>query len=630
MFRPLPMQHASLWLVREAAPAAALALAECGIFNPEAEEQLKYELPDLPEQHYRETYLAARSRLDKILAQCSRRLEMAPRGKIRPVPLLELERLNGRLAEIWNALFHAQEELHRMEEERNRIIRLLHTLELFASLDINLGALLSEHRFLEVRVGTAPSANLPRLREALELAGFLVTVFASAEGVEHCVLAGPTGSAGEISALLATAGWRAVEVPPDLRARPETARTDLVRRLAELKRKSAVQQAALREIEDGRWPELEQAEAALALAAPYASMIDHALRGHGGLVLMTGWVPRRDAERLRQLLHERLGRPFLLKLRDPASGERPRVPSVVRHPALLKSFAQLVRAYGIPRYGEIDPTWLFALSFVLMFGMMFGDVGQGAVLAGVGFALRGKLAAGRVLMILAGLSSAAFGFLYGSVFGYEGVLDPVWISPMSDPLRILRLALYWGIGFILVASLIKTYNLYLEKGIEAAAFSAFGAAGIVLYLGAVLGLWGWFQDGAFGAAPARMAMVGAAVILIYNWREQKGPQPERILVSFIETFEAVIGFFANTLSFMRVGAFSLNHVALALAVFAVAERVGGAGHWAVLAAGNLFILALEGVIVAIQALRLEYYEGFSRFFSADGREFRPLQLRQNH
>ncbi len=631
MFRPLAMQHASLWLVRESAPAAALALAECGVFNPDNAEQFKYELPDLPEQHYREAFLGARGRMDKILAQCGWRPEVSPlTQESRPASLEALERLNSRLAEIWNALFEAQERRHQLEEERSRISQLLQTLDLFASLDLDLGALLSRHRFLDVRVGTVPSANLPRLREALELARFLVTTFASGQGIEHCVLAGPAGTTEEINALLQTAGWHSVEVPPELRTHPDTARAKLVQRLASLEREAAAQRSALEELQKVHWPEFEQAETTLALAAPYASMIDNAMRGHGGLVLMTGWVPGRDVERLRQLLHDRLGRPFLLRLREPEPGERPRVPSVVRHPALLRSFARLVRVYGVPRYGEIDPTWLFAISFILMFGMMFGDVGQGALLALIGFNLRGKLASARVLMVSAGICSAVFGFVYGSVFGYEHVLRPIWMSPMSDPLRILSIALYWGVGFILVACLIKTHNLYVEKGAAAAAFDAGGCAGILLYLGAVLGLMGWFRDSAFGAGPALMAGGGGAAILIYNWHEQKGGQAERVLVAFIEVLETVIAFFANTLSFMRVGAFSLNHVALALAVFTVADMLGGAGHWVVVVAGNIFVMALEGAIVAIQALRLEYYEGFSRFFSADGREFHPLQWREKN
>lgn len=639
------MQHASLWLVREDAPAASLALAESGAFNPESSEGLRLELPEVPEQHFRETYLAARSRLDKILEHCGCRFEPQVPDHAEPISLMELETLNTRLAEIWNLCFEAQERLRRTEEERQRVQQLLQTLDTFSALDMDLGALLSEHRFLDVRLGTAPAQNAPRLREALALAGFVLEAFAAAENLEHCIVVGPAGRAAEITALLATAGWHSVEVPPELHTHPETARSRLLIRLAELEQETQRGRAELESTRSALQAELQQAENALALAAPYASLVEKSLRGQRGLTLISGWVPTREVARLKRLLQSRLGHPFLLKVRNPEPGERPQVPSVVRQPALLRSFTRLVHTYGVPRYGEIDPTVLFAISFVLMFGMMFGDLGQGAVIAGVGLLLRGRLAAARVLMVSAGCASMVFGVLYGSVFGSEHLIPPVWISPMQDPLRILTLAVYWGIGFILVVSLIKSYNLYVQHGVKAALLDPGGGAGIVFYLGAVAGLIGWVRDGEFGTLPALTATAGAMAMLAYGWHEQKGPASERALVALIETLETVISYFANTLSFMRVGAFSLNHVALALAVFTIAEMLGGdsqagalrgtpqgdflrgTGYWIALAIGNVFIMGLEGAIVAIQALRLEYYEGFSRFFSGDGREFRPLMLK---
>jgi V/A-type H+-transporting ATPase subunit I len=114
--------------------------------------------------------------------------------------------------------------------------------------------------------------------------------------------------------------------------------------------------------------------------------------------------------------------------------------------------------------------------------------------------------------------------------------------------------------------------------------------------------------------------------MAYKWREVDAPLGERILVVFIETLETITGYVSNTLSFLRVAAFSLNHVALAIAVFTLAEMMDVTGHWITIVLGNIFILVLEGGIVTIQTLRLEYYEGFSRFFFGDGREFEPLKL----
>ncbi|MCU0805444.1 MAG: hypothetical protein MUF79_10210 [Burkholderiales bacterium] len=629
MLRPLAMQHLSLWLVREDAPAASLALAELGAFCPDAAEGLKLDFPDVSETRFRDVYLSARSRLDRILGHCGMRPEVRMPPAPQPVPLERLQTLDARLGEIWSACFERGEALRRIEEERVRIGQLLATLDTFSDLDVDLGALLAEHRFLDVRLGSAPAANLSRLREALALAGFVIDVFGEVGGAARGIVVGPAGHEVQIASLLATAGWRGIEVPPELRTHPEQARADLGARLATLAAREKEAREAREEAWQSRWDEIEAAETTLALAEPYANLVENALRGRGGLTLVTGWLPARDAQALDAALARRLKRPYLLKLREPEREERGLVPSIVRTPRLLKGFATLVHTYGIPRYGEIDPTALFAVSFVLMFGMMFGDIGQGAVLAAAGFLLRGKLAPARVLAVACGVSSMFFGLLYGSVFGFEEWIHPLWLSPLSDPLRMLGVAVFWGVGFIVIASAIRMHNLYMQHGAEAALLDAGGAAGLTLYLGAVIGLVSVARGGAFGYVPLAMMTAGGAAIFWHAFREQQGRPGERVLVAVIETFEALIGFFANTLSFMRVGAFSLNHVALALAVFTIAGMIGGAGSWVAIVLGNVFIMVLEGAIVAIQALRLEYYEGFSRFFSGDGREFHPLLLRTN-
>jgi V/A-type H+-transporting ATPase subunit I len=127
---------------------------------------------------------------------------------------------------------------------------------------------------------------------------------------------------------------------------------------------------------------------------------------------------------------------------------------------------------------------------------------------------------------------------------------------------------------------------------------------------------------------AILASLGIVAVAAFKWVETSAGWGERALVTAIETLETGINLFANTLSFMRVAAFSLNHVALALAIFTLANGLDTAGHWFTIVLGNIVIIVLEGGIVAIQALRLMYYEGFSRFFSGDGVEFVPLRLQQ--
>jgi V/A-type H+-transporting ATPase subunit I len=187
-------------------------------------------------------------------------------------------------------------------------------------------------------------------------------------------------------------------------------------------------------------------------------------------------------------------------------------------------------------------------------------------------------------------------------------------------------AILFGVGFISFTLLANSYNKLSAGHLGEALFDSSGLAGLLFYIGAVGSVMGLSGMANFGQPAWDMAGVGITTVAVFKWIETRASLGERALVTAIETLETGINLFANTLSFMRVAAFSLNHVALALAVFTIANGLGTAGHWLAIALGNLVIIVLEGGIVAIQALRLMYFEGFSRFFSADGKEFVPLRL----
>ena len=289
-----------------------------------------------------------------------------------------------------------------------------------------------------------------------------------------------------------------------------------------------------------------------------------------------------------------------------------------------------MRNYGIPRYSEIDPSWLFAVSFILMFGMMFGDIGHGGLIALFGWWQRRRLQSFSAFAMLAGASSMLFGTLYGSVFGYDELFHPLWMSPLSDPILMLTLALYWGIGFIILATGLTIRNRLSDRRYRAALLASDGLAGLLFYLALLHLLYRLGNGEALGLTSTLLVGLPFGVILVNLWLHTQAPLGERALIVIIEGFETIMRYVSNTLSFLRVAAFSLNHVALAIAVFTLAGMLQTTGYWVTVVLGNLFILVLEGSIVAIQVLRLEYYEGFSRFFSGDGRAFRPLKLGQEN
>jgi V/A-type H+-transporting ATPase subunit I len=212
------------------------------------------------------------------------------------------------------------------------------------------------------------------------------------------------------------------------------------------------------------------------------------------------------------------------------------------------------------------------------------------------------------------------------VFGSDTILAPLWISPLHDPVRMVLVALYGGIGFVTVTSLLAIYNRIVDGEFGAALFGEHGVAGIALYLAAVAAAYRFLTNRSVGFVGFLAIAIPLATLSVYAWREQRGRRAERALVVTIESVETVLNYAANTLSFLRVAAFSLNHVALALAVLSIAKTMGTTGHWITIVIGNVVVLVLEGAIVGIQALRLEYYEGFARFFHGDGRPFRALGI----
>lgn len=624
MLKPEAMQFATLYLLREDASAAALALAQSGAFALEEAATPQDALPDLPGTRFRELYRSAHTRLEKLLGYCNLNLaELAPPA-LKPVTEEELVRLDAWLGQTWTECSQHQESVRGCEEQTRHYQALQKSLDAFAQLDIDLGMLRQGGRFLDLRVGSIASHDAARLAAALALAGYVVEAYRIEGDQTHCVLAGSRDHEAEVLPLLSASGWRALEIPSEFVGRPETIRARLQEDLTSATSHHAQSCNTMAHSQEIHRAQLIEAVHTLYNAAPHAELAN-LLRARGGLSVVHGWVPQRQIVALRSMLTDAIGSRYLLTLRDPERNEIQRVPTLSRHPRWLRPFAALVKNYGVPRYGEIDPTPLFAFSFTVMFGMMFGDIGHGAVMLLAGLLLR-PLAYVRPMLIGAGISSILFGWAYGSVFGFEDIIHPLWLAPLTDPTRMLMVALYWGIGFILTATLLTIINRLADGETTEALYGVRGVAGLVFYLGLIHAAYRMANGFNLGLFATAWMLLPFMLILRHLWRNQHGPLGERILIVGVEALETAINYIANTLSFLRVAAFSLNHVALAFAVFELARMMGQTGHWITVILGNVFILVIEGGIVAIQVLRLEYYEGFSRFFEGTGKLYRPLQF----
>jgi V/A-type H+/Na+-transporting ATPase subunit I len=624
MFSPLPIKHISIKVLTDNLPSASVILAGLNSFSPDNRPYAESALPEIPGQSFRECYTQAKARLDKIASL----VDFTPAafdGDVTPISEAHLDEANQWLGQAWETGSNFEERQRRQTEESRSINHLEATLANFSNLTIDLGKLQGEQPFLETHIGMIPSTRVVQLKDALSLDGYLLFPFLESEKETHVVIIGAKAAEEfKLKSVLDSAGFRPQEIPLELHTSPETAKA----RLAE--RRTAVEAAAQQlkqEIDVWRAETLgglEQAARTLHLATPYVALGESA-RQRGELARLQGWVPAADLGRVEQALRK-LPNAFVLESRNPLPEERHLVPSVLRHNRLLTPFSQLVTQYGIPRYGEFNPTHLFAITYILMFGMMFGDVGHGGVILGLSLLLRHKLGSFTLFGITTGLSSMLFGMLYGSLFGFEHVIQPLWIAPLSAPLYMLSIALMWGIGFITLATLLNIVNHLVQGDRKGALLGENGLLSIMLYAG-LLGIgYSLYADGHASSLWSSLTILCLIVIFAHKLIEQEASIGERLLVSFIETFETVTGYASNTLSFLRVAAFSLNHVALAIAVFTLADKMDGTGHWITVVLGNIFILILEGLIVAIQVLRLEYYEGFTRYFAGDGKAFKPLTL----
>jgi V/A-type H+-transporting ATPase subunit I len=618
------MRHVTITLMRECLPRASLVLAELEAFVPDDRPLLDSELPEIPGTTFRSRIRRAWGNLDRLTA-----LLGEPPKEYHDTPVLVLRReqlieIDQWLADAWHQCAPSDEHLHHIEEEFRELHHLEKSLEDFADLDIDLSCLQCKHEHLDMRIGTVPTENLPRLSEILALSNHLIINTAGSGDTRRIVIAGRREDAPILDSVLQAAAFQPVIIPAMFNDNPDAVRTDLQQRRQELEQDYKHLQSKIVNWQSSNWRQMLRARQLLTAAEPYVSLRD-AARTRGTLAVLQGWISASRLIEVEEKLRESLWLPVLIESRKPLANERHLVPVPVRERGLLRPFAKLVEQYGVPRFGEFDPTILFAITFAGMFGMMFGDIGHGAIILLTGLVLHKKLHSFTYLFVLAGASAMLFGWLYGSIFGVEHWIHPLWIAPMSDPVYMLIVAFCWGVAFLTLGSVIAISNRLFAGDHIGALFGPGGLFSLILYLALLGGLFNMAQGGGFPLLAAIMITFTLILLAGYQWQSSDAAYGERIFTTLIETFEIVNGYISSSLSFLRVAAFSLNHVALLLAVFTLANSMDTIGHWITLVLGNLFVIILEGIIVAIQTLRLEYYEGFSRYFYGDGTPFRPLR-----
>lgn len=324
-------------------------------------------------------------------------------------------------------------------------------------------------------------------------------------------------------------------------------------------------------------------------------------------------------------------------------------PIKLKNKRFFRPFEFFVETYGLPNYNEVDPTAFVCLTYIVLFGIMFADLGQGLVLSLAGYLMWKikKMRLGRAL-ISCGISSAFFGTIFGSVFGFENALDgfykkvfgldekPVSVMAPNTTNVIIYSAVGIGICLLMVAMMINIYSLVRQKKFGEAIFSQNGACGLILYSSSVLmlldlmlfkrGFANSFYIAPLIVVPIFFILFSEIFIKMFDSNSDWKPKNwgDYIAQSIFEMFEVILSYVTNTMSFLRVGAFVLVHAGMMMVVFTIAEMFGPVGYVITLVVGNIFVLCLEALLAGIQVLRLEFYELFSRFFSGTGKAFHPV------
>ena len=359
--------------------------------------------------------------------------------------------------------------------------------------------------------------------------------------------------------------------------------------------------------------------------------------------ILCGWMAEDDVEKFLEEIKD--DDKVFVVVEDDHDAYFGEPPTKLENPKLFKPFEMYIQMYGLPAHNEMDPTIFVAITYSFIFGVMFGDVGQGLLLAIGGFILyKVKNMDLAAIIGCAGVFSTIFGFMYGSFFGFEDLIPALWLKPSEAMLLIPGLgnmntvfvvAIVFGMFLILLTMIFNIINAVRSRDIENIIFSQNAICGLVFYGALTVTVLLYITGHALPATAVLVVMFVIPLILIMlkdpltRIVEKKTPAIERgkamyFVQSFFELFEVMLSYLSNTLSFVRVGAFAVSHAAMMGVVLMLAgAESGGSINWLIIILGNAFVCAMEGLIVGIQVLRLEYYEMFSRFYTGSGREFHP-------
>lgn len=328
---------------------------------------------------------------------------------------------------------------------------------------------------------------------------------------------------------------------------------------------------------------------------------------------ISGWTSDDSGKRLNKALADNHVR-AVTNFPDPPPDRKP--PLIMKNRRWIKPFELFAGLLGTPDAAEADPAPLLAVIVPLLFGYMFGDIGHGFILLSIGWLLRKRIPGQYRLLMVCGASAMAFGLVFGSIFGNEHLIDPLWVRPLEHPLLVLMVPMVAGVIILLLGLTLNSIAAWWRR--ETDRWLLTEAPVVVMYVAILASL--------FNRSFLLLLAAGFIWYLAGSLAMSANNKPAALLKALGELIETLLQLIINTISFIRVGAFALAHGGLSLAFIIMAESIDNiVARTLILILGNIIVILLEGLVVSIQTTRLVLFEFFIRFLRATGRVFHPLE-----
>jgi V/A-type H+-transporting ATPase subunit I len=568
----------------------------------------------------------------------------------------QIDGLSERVGSIRDRQKNIQQEILKLEDIRRQI-------ELFGDIRSSMKAR-SHFTFLNVQTGLVPTAKFEEFNKELATLPSVALNFHSGREQSSVLLITMKRDDARVNALLTKYSWEDAELDQELTGVKEDVALDLDGKLKTYTREQReLQEESLTVIRE-QCGMLEELWANLRMNELYYKIQSYFSKTSRTMIF-SGWLPASKTAGLGKDILSATGGRCYLEWSDPEKLEKAEktkisVPVQLKNPKFLSPFQMLVKNYAIPEYGTVDPTPFVAVAYLIMFGLMFGDAGHGLVLLLLGLGgmffyrkNRGDWFNLAKLVTYCGGMAIVTGVAFGSYFGMRWI-SPLWFDyhalvlghvPDTGLIRdiygVLLLTLYFGIVVIVVGLLLNWINLVRHKRWLKLLLDKTGLLGAWAYGGGIYLGYYYMTRNAF---PGDNTLLFLAIIpmllfllkppLTYFARPKESRHPFTVMtfVDFfmewiVELLEAFGGYLANTLSFMRVAGLGIAHASLMIAFFDIAKMTGSpVFSLIIIVAGNMLVIALEGLSAGIQSLRLNYYEFFSKYFSGTGEAYAPVSL----